>query len=104
MMRPSHSTTALGNPKTFDGNHHAGFDVYKHVAPKYNIHGNLISSTKNLNGRTMDVDQQKLPKGWSSRPGTVITGSYMTRTKQDLQTERKIERIPHPSFDVDGDG
>ena len=40
-----------------------------------------------------------MPKGWS-RPGTVKNG----KTMRDLQTLRKYEGIPHPSFDVDGDG
>ena len=40
-----------------------------------------------------------MPKGWS-RPGTVKTG----KTMRDLKMIRKNEGIPHPSFDVDGDG
>ena len=40
-----------------------------------------------------------MPNGWS-RPGTVKTG----KTKRDLQAARFRERIPHPTFAVDGDG
>ena len=96
-MRPSHSSITL-DPNREDKL--ASYDLSKHVAPKYNILGHLISSTKQLNGRTLDMTcEQKIPKGWA-RPGTVRAG----KTKRDVQAQRALERIPDPSFDVDGDG
>ena len=58
------------------------FDLSKHVAPKFDIHGHQMHSTKQLHGRTIDLSNNdtKIPKGWS-RPGTVKAG----KTKRDLE-------------------
>lgn len=79
-------------------------DVAKHVAPKYTITGTLVSSTKQLKGRQLDLDavDQKMPKHWV-RPGTTVDPNKV-RTKTALNHARFKEFIPHESYDLDGDG
>ena len=47
------------------------YDVSKHVVPKYNILGHLVSSTKQLKGRRLDSETAgtKMPGNWV-RPNT----------------------------------
>ena len=91
-MRLSQSTKTLDPRK---------FNAMKHVAPKYNILGNQVNSTKQLKGCRLDTisGEQKMPAGWS-KPGTLTTG----KTMNDLKETRYRESIPDPTFDVDGDG
>ena len=81
------------------------YDTSKHVAPKYNILGHLISSTKQLRGRTMqksDYDM-KMPGNWS-KLGQTAADPRSVKTKRELEQKRIEAKKPHQTFDLDGDG
>ena len=72
----------------------------KHVAPKYTIDGILISSTKQLNGRRLSPTAVKVPATWAKKGGAALK----IKTKKELESHRRKEKIPHMSYDLDGDG
>lgn len=78
----------------------ASFDPSKHKVPKYDIYGQPKTEKVTLNNNEYNNglydSDVKIPGNWKGpNPGK-------TRTK--LNEDRKTEFIPHPSFDLDGDG
>lgn len=76
------------------------FDPTKHLSPKFDIYGNpkqrvLTAGDDNYNNGVFDKSI-RIPANWNGpNPGK-------TRTK--LFADYKAEFLPHPSFDIDGDG
>ena len=102
-------TQAVGQARTVEAKYPAApaplIDVSKHVAPKYTIEGYPISQTKQLTGRRLDesLSTTKIPLTWSQK-GSKREEPGVIKTKRALEAERFRQKIPHPSFDLDGDG
>ena len=75
------------------------FDPTKHKSPKFDIYGlpldNKMSVYAEYNNG-IDSKNVKIPKNWS--------GPHPGKTRTQLKHEHRSEFIPHPSYDVDGDG
>ncbi|CAI2362055.1 unnamed protein product [Moneuplotes crassus] len=73
----------------------ASFDLLQHYAPAYNRHGYQIMDNK-----------QKCKKGDVLLEGVKTLGRNERRnyTLSELQNDHKALNIPHPSFDLNGDG
>ena len=80
------------------------FDASKHVVPKYTIDDFNIGPTEQLNGRTLDTNSStlKMPLNWPG-PGFVVDPKAV-KTKKALDQARSEQKLPHISYDLDGDG
>ena len=67
--------------------------------PKYGADGKQIEGRHTPNGSILN-ESLKIPRQWSAAANTMR--SRMTQKKLEIQ--RKQADMPHPSFDLDGDG
>ncbi|CAI2361946.1 unnamed protein product [Moneuplotes crassus] len=71
------------------------FDLLQHYAPAYNRHGYQIMNSKHKTKNTSVLFEGI--KGLGRNHDTNFTFS-------DIQAKRKLGNLPHPSFDLNGDG
>lgn len=87
----------------------SGFDRSKHVAPRLTNKGlNMVMTAdkmaKSLTNQSRLFEGSKVPDWWTKANMQNAVASSGFQTKTELVNRRRSDRLPHASFDLDGDG
>lgn len=85
----------VGSPRP-PGASRNSFNPLSHQLPQFRTDGQEIEVYNKLNV-IAEKDQIRIPSQWNSSANIV-------KTNKQLQKVRRMERIPDPSFDLNGDG